>query len=64
VLSVEISDSGDLTALFDGRARIPGLICNGRVRLPGQVEASDSSPVMENPAYGLLIPGGADRHEH
>jgi amino acid transporter len=58
VLAVEISDStGDLTALFYGRSRIPGLMCGGKVRLRGQVGIKDGGPVMVNPAYELLIPG-------
>jgi len=58
VLAVEISDStGDLTALFYGRSRIPGLMCGGKVRLRGQVGIRDGGPVMINPAYELLIPG-------
>lgn len=65
LLPVKISDStSDLTALFHGRDRIPGLICDGKVRLRGQAEVSDSSPVMENPAYELLIPDGAGRDEY
>ena len=67
VLAVEISDStGDLTALFYGRSRIPGLMCGGKVRLRGQVGISRAGqggggPVMVNPAYELLIPGKADK---
>jgi amino acid transporter len=58
VLAVEISDStGDLTALFYGRSRIPGLMCGGKVRLRGQVGIKDGGPVMINPAYELLIAG-------
>jgi amino acid transporter len=58
VLAVELSDStGDLTALFYGRSRIPGLMCGGKVRLRGQVGIKDGGPVMVNPAYELLIPG-------
>jgi len=67
VLAVEISDStGDLTALFYGRSRIPGLMCGGKVRLRGQVGISGAGqggggPVMVNPAYELLIPGSTDK---
>ncbi len=62
VLAVEISDStGDLTALFYGRSRIPGLMCGGKVRLRGQVGIKDGGPVMVNPAYELLIPGGTGK---
>jgi amino acid transporter len=58
VLALEISDStGDLTALFYGRSRIPGLMCGGKVRLRGHVGIKDGGPVMINPAYELLIPG-------
>jgi hypothetical protein len=60
--AVEISDStGDLTALFYGRSRIPGLMCGGKVRLRGQVGIKDGEPVMVNPAYELLIPGSTDK---
>jgi hypothetical protein len=52
VLPVEISDStGNLTALFQSWDRIAGLVCGGQVRLPGQVDVSESSP------------GGAGRDE-
>jgi amino acid transporter len=58
VLAVEITDStGDLTALFYGRSKIPGLMCGGKVRLRGQVGIKNGGPVMVNPAYELLIPG-------
>ena len=44
VLACEISDStGDLTALFYGRSRIPGLMCGSRVRLRGR-SASSTAP--------------------
>jgi amino acid transporter len=62
VLAVEISDStGDLTALFYGRSRIPGLMCGGKVRLRGQVGIKDGGRVMVNPAYELLIPGSGGK---
>jgi amino acid transporter len=58
VLVAEISDStGDLTAMFYGRSKIPGLICGSRVRFRGSVGFRDGSPVMVNPAYELLVPG-------
>ena len=61
VLAVEISDStGDLTALFYGRSRIPGLMCGSKVRLRGQVGIRDGGPVMINPAYELLVPGAGE----
>ncbi len=57
VLAAEISDStGDLTALFYGRAHIPGLICGSRVRFRGVVGLKGGDPVMTNPAYELLVP--------
>jgi hypothetical protein len=55
VLAAEISDStGDLTALFYGRSRIPGLMCGTRVRFHGPVGIKDGTPVMTNPAYELI----------
>jgi amino acid transporter len=57
VLAAEIADStGDLTALFYGRSRIPGLMCGSRVRFRGTVGLKDGAPVMINPAYELLVP--------
>jgi amino acid transporter len=57
VLAAEISDStGDLTALFYGRSRIPGLMCGSRVRFRGAAGLRDGAPVMINPAYELLVP--------
>jgi amino acid transporter len=57
VLACEISDStGDLTALFYGRSRIPGLMCGSRVRLRGPVGIKGGAPVMVNPAYELIVP--------
>ena len=58
VLVCEISDStGDLTAMFYGRSRIPGLMCGSRVRFRGSVGFKDGGPVMTNPAYELIVPG-------
>ena len=58
VLACEISDStGDLTALFYGRSRIPGLMCGSRVRLKGPVGIKGGAPVMINPAYELVVSG-------
>jgi hypothetical protein len=56
VLACEITDStGELTALFFGRARIDGIEPGTRIRLHGQVGiGSDDRPVMTNPAYELL----------
>jgi hypothetical protein len=57
VLAAEIADStGDLTALFYGRSRIPGLMCGSRVRFRGAVGIKDGAPIMINPAYELLVP--------
>jgi len=57
VLACEIADStGDLTALFYGRSRIPGLMCGSRVRLRGPVGIKHGAPVMTNPAYELIVP--------
>ena len=57
VLAAEIADStGDLTALFYGRSRIPGLMCGSRVRFRGSVGMKNGHPVMINPAYELLVP--------
>ena len=58
VLACEIADStGDLTALFYGRSRIPGLMCGSRVRLRGPVGIKHGGPVMINPAYELIVSG-------
>ena len=58
VLACEISDStGDLTALFYGRSKIPGLMCGSRVRFRGPVGVKHGAPVMVNPAYELIGPG-------
>jgi hypothetical protein len=57
VLACEISDStGDLTAMFYGRSRIPGLMCGSRVRFRGPVGIKDGAAVMVNPAYELIVP--------
>ncbi len=58
VLACEISDStGDLTALFYGRSRIPGLMCGARVRFRGPIGIKGGAPVMVNPAYELIVSG-------
>jgi amino acid transporter len=55
VLAADIADStGDLTALFYGRAHIPGIVCGARIRFRGSVGIRDEGPVMINPAYELL----------
>jgi hypothetical protein len=57
VLAAEISDStGDLTAMFYGRSRIPGLMCGARVRFKGSVGIKNGAPVMINPAYERIVP--------
>ena len=57
VLAAEICDStGDLTAMFYGRSRIPGLMCGARVRFKGSVGIKAGHPVMINPAYELIVP--------
>ncbi|MGH3259849.1 MAG: amino acid permease [Streptosporangiaceae bacterium] len=62
VLACEISDStGDLTALFYGRSRIPGLMCGARVRFNGAVGIKNGAPVMINPAYELVVPGATGK---
>ena len=58
VLACEIADStGDLTALFYGRSRIPGLMCGARIRFRGPVGIKGGAPVMVNPAYELIVSG-------
>ena len=62
VLATEIADStGELTALFYGRSYIPGMDCGGRVRFRGRVSLHEGQPVMINPAYELIGPGGPER---
>jgi RecG-like helicase len=58
VLAAEIADStGQLTALFYGRSRIPGLICGARVRFRGPVGLRAGHPFMVNPTYELIAAG-------
>jgi amino acid transporter len=58
VLAYEIADStGELTALFYGRSRIPGVICGSRVRFRGTVGLRAGRPFMVNPTYDLLPSG-------
>jgi len=56
VLACEVADStGELTAVFLGRAHIAGLEPGHRIRLEGRVGiGADGHPVMTNPAYELL----------
>ena len=55
VLVCEVCDStGDLTVLFYGRSRIPGVEPGSMVRLHGNVGMRDGKPAMINPAYELI----------
>jgi amino acid transporter len=56
VLACEVADSsGELTAVFYGRAHIAGLEPGSRIRLHGMVGiADDGRPAMINPSYELL----------
>jgi hypothetical protein len=56
VLACEVADSsGELTAVFYGRAHIAGLEPGSRIRLHGMVAiADDGRPAMINPSYELL----------
>jgi hypothetical protein len=56
VLACEVADStGELTAVFYGRAQIAGLEPGRRIRLRGMVGiGADGRPAMVNPAYELL----------
>ena len=56
VLACEVADStGELTAVFYGRAQIAGLEPGRRIRLRGMVGiGADGRPAMVNPAYDLL----------
>jgi amino acid transporter len=51
--TVITDDEGELTALFYGRANIPGLGPGSTVRLRGAVSAGKAGAVMINPAYEL-----------
>jgi hypothetical protein len=46
--------------MFYGRSHIPGLICGARVRFTGSAGIRGGQPVMINPAYELVSPGGND----
>jgi hypothetical protein len=56
MLACEVADStGDLTALFYGRAHIAGIEPGRRIRLHGMVGTGDGGrPTMINPRYELL----------
>jgi amino acid transporter len=55
VLVCEISDpSGELTVLFYGRKRIPGVEPGAMIRLHGSVGMRDGRPTMVNPAYEIM----------
>jgi amino acid transporter len=61
VLAVEVGDqTGDITALFYGRSHIPGVVCGARVRMSGRAGIRDGQPVLVNPAYELVVPGGEE----
>ncbi len=65
VLAYEIADStGELTALFYGRSRIPGVICGSRVRFRGSVGIRADRPFMVNPTYELLASGPPEPGDH
>jgi amino acid transporter len=56
VLACEVADStGEITAVFLGRAHITGIEPGNRIRLEGKVSiGADGHPTMTNPAYELL----------
>jgi len=56
VLACEVADStGEITAVFLGRAHIIGIEPGNRIRLNGKVGiGADGRPTMMNPAYELL----------
>jgi hypothetical protein len=56
MLACEVADStGEITAVFLGRAHITGIEPGARIRLHGKVGiGADGRPVMTNPAYELL----------
>ena len=56
VLACEVADStGELTAIFLGRAHITGIEPGNRIRLEGKVSiGADGRPTMINPAYELV----------
>ncbi len=55
VLACEVCDStGDITALFYGRSKIPGVEPGTKLRLHGSVGMRDGKPTLINPAYELV----------
>lgn len=56
MLACEVADStGELTAVFYGRAHIAGIEPGRRIRLCGVVGiGADGRPAMANPRYELL----------
>ena len=56
MLACEVADStGELTAIFLGRAHITGIEPGNRIRLEGKVAiGADGRPTMINPAYELV----------
>lgn len=54
-VEIEISDgTGDLTVVFSGRERIPGIGHNRSLIVTGIAHLEGSRRVMLNPAYQLL----------
>jgi len=57
VFTCEIEDdTGALTALFQNRSDIPGIIPGTRLRLRGQARQRGETTIMYNPQYELLTP--------
>jgi hypothetical protein len=56
VLACQVTDStGEVSAVFLGRAHIAGIEPGNRIRLEGKVGiGADGRPTMINPAYELL----------
>ena len=55
VLAAEVCDAtGDITALFYGRSKIPGVEPGTKIRLHGSVGMRDGKPTLINPAYELV----------
>jgi hypothetical protein len=56
VLACQVTDStGEVSAVFLGRAHIAGIEPGNRIRLEGKVGiGTDGRPTMINPAYELL----------
>jgi len=64
VFTCEIDDdTGALTALFQNRNGIPGIIPGTRLRLRGQARQRGETTVMYNPRYELLPPPETHHHD-